>query len=91
MLYGKWLASGVADYLPIASASSGAIQPSGVPQEIGLVCSGTTLSFFINQTLIRNLDVSRYELTGDKVGITASSFENAPVVAGFNWVKVSEP
>jgi len=91
LLYGKWLATGVADYLPITSAGSGAIQPSGVPQEIGLVCSGTTLSFFINQTLIRNMDVSRYELTAGKVGITVSSFENAPVVAAFDWVKVSEP
>jgi hypothetical protein len=91
LLYGTWLATGVADYLPITSASSGAIQPSGASQEIGLVCSGTTLSFFINQTLIRSMDVSRYELTEGKVGITASSFENAPVVAGFNWVKVSEP
>lgn len=91
VLYGKWLASGVADYLPIVSASSGAIQPSGASQEIGLVCSGTTLSFFINQTLIRNIDVSRFELAQGKVGITASSFENVPVIAAFNWVKVSEP
>ena len=26
-----------------------------------------------------------------KVGITASSFENTPVIAAFDWVKVSEP
>lgn len=91
VLYGKWLATGVADYLPITSAASGAIQPSGTSQEIGLVCSDTTLSFFINQTLIRTLDVSRYELAQGKVGITASSFENVPVIAVFNWVKISEP
>jgi hypothetical protein len=91
VLYGKWLATGVADYLPITSAASSAIQPSGAPQEIGLICSGTTLSIFIDQTIIRNLDVSRYELVQGKVGVTASSFENAPVVAAFNWVKVSEP
>lgn len=91
ILYGQWLATGVADYYPITSGSSGAIQPSGVPQEMELVCSGTTLSLFVNQTSIRNIDVSRYELAGGKVGITASSFENAPIVAAFNWVKVSEP
>ncbi|RPI91647.1 MAG: hypothetical protein EHM40_15145 [Chloroflexi bacterium] len=91
VLYGQWLANGIADYLPVVSASSGAIQPSGASQEIGLVCSGTTLSLFIDQTLIRNMDVSRFELTQGKIGITASSFENAPVVAAFNWVKVSEP
>jgi hypothetical protein len=91
VLYGQWLANGIADYLPIVSASSGAIQPSGASQEIGLICSGTTLSLFIDQTLIRNMDVSRFELTQGKIGITASSFENTPVVAVFNWVKVSEP
>jgi hypothetical protein len=91
VLYGKWLASGVADYLPILSASSNAIQPSGTSQEIGLVCSGTTLSLYIDQTLIRNIDASRYELAGGKVGIAASSFENTPVIAAFDWVRVSEP
>ena len=91
VLYGKWLSNGIADYLPILSGSSNAIQPSGALQEIGLICSGTTLSLFVGQTLIRNVDVSRYELTDGKVGITASSFENTPVIAAFNWVKVSEP
>lgn len=91
VLYGQWLASGIADYLPVLSASSKAIQPSGTSQEIGLICSGTTLSLYIDQSLIRNVDVSRYELTSGKVGITASSFENTPVIAAFDWVKVSEP
>jgi len=91
LLYGQWLANGITDYLPITDGSSNLIQPSGASQEIGLVCSGTTLSLFVNQNLIRNMDVSRYELTGGKVGITASSFENVPVVAVFDWVRVSEP
>jgi hypothetical protein len=91
VLYGQWLSNGIADYLPILSASSGEIQPSGAPQEIGLICSDATLSLFVNQTLIRKTDVSRYELGQGKVGITVSSFENAPVIAAFDWVKVSEP
>jgi len=91
VLYGKWLSSGVADYLPILSASSNAIQASGTPQEIGLICSDTALSLFIDQTLIRRVDVSSYKLTTGKVGLTASSFENTPVVAAFDWVKVGEP
>ena len=91
VLYGKWLASGIADYLPILSASSKEIQPSGASQEIGMICSGTTVSLFVNQTLIRKADVSRYELSEGKVGIAVSSFENTPVIAAFDWVKVSEP
>ena len=91
VLYGHWLANGIADYLPILSASSREIQPSGASQEIGLVCSDTTVSLFVNQILIRRADVSRYELAEGKVGLTASSFENTPVIAAFDWVKVSEP
>jgi hypothetical protein len=91
VLYGKWLSSGIADYLPILSASSNAIQPSGTPQEIGLICSDTTLSLFVDQTLIRRVDVTSYKLATGKVGIAASSFENTPVIAAFDWVKVSEP
>lgn len=91
VLHGHWLASGIADYFPIVSGSSGAIQPSGAPQEIGLVCSGTTLSLLVNQSVLRSIDASRYKLTQGKIGIAAASFENAPVVAAFDWVKVSEP
>src|SRR5215212_3985133 len=88
VLYGKWLSSGIADYLPILSGSSNAIQPSGTSQEIGLVCSDTFLSLFIDQTLIRRVDVTSYKLTTGKVGLTASSFENTPVIAAFDWVKI---
>lgn len=91
VLLGKWLANGIADYQPILSGSTNAIQPSGTPQEIGLICSDTTLSLFIDQTTIRRVDVSRYELAQGKVGITVSSFENTPVTAAFDWVKVSAP
>lgn len=91
VLYGKWLSSGVADYLPILSGSSSAIQPSGTTQEIGLTCADDFLSLFIDQTLVRRVDVSSYKLTTGKIGLTASSFENTPVIATFDWVKVSEP
>jgi hypothetical protein len=91
VLYGQWLANGIADYLPVLSSASKAIQPSGASQEIGLICSGTTLSLLIDQIIIRNVDVSRFELAGGKVGITVSSFENTPVIAAFDWVRVSEP
>lgn len=91
VLYGHWLANGIADYLPILSASSGMIGPSGTAQEIGLTCSSTTLELYIDQQNIRNVDVSRYELLQGKIGLTASSFENTPIIAAFDWVKVSEP
>lgn len=91
VLYGHWLADGIADYLPVLSAASNAILPSGSSQEIALICSGTTLSLLIDQIVIRSVDVSRFELAGGKVGLSVSSFENTPVIAAFDWVKVSEP
>ena len=91
VLYGQWLANGIADYLPLLSAPSVDIQPSGATQVIALICSDTTLGLYINEKLIRSVDVSRYELSAGKIGITASSFENAPVIASFDWVQVSEP
>lgn len=91
LLYGNWLSSGIANYLPIMDGSSNLIQPSGAGQEVGMVCSGTTVSLLVNQTVVRNADVSRFELTDGKIGLTASSFENSPVIAAFDWIRVSEP
>jgi hypothetical protein len=91
VLYGRWLAVGIADYLPILSAPSSEIRRSGEPHEIGLTCSNTTLSLYINRKLIRRVDVSRYDLVGGRIGVTASSFENTPVIAAFDWVTVGEP
>ena len=91
LLYGSWLDTGIADYLPITDGSSNLIQPSGAPQQMGLLCSETTVALLINETIIRSVDVSRYELTEGNVGITAASYENTPIIATINWVTVREP
>lgn len=91
LLYGSWLTVGIADYLPITDGSSNLIQPSGATQQIGLLCSETTVTLLINETIIRSVDVARYELTEGNVGVTAASSENTPIIAALNWVKVSEP
>jgi hypothetical protein len=91
VLYGKWLSSGVADYLPVVNGSSNAIPQSGVELQIGLICNGATLSLLIGDTVVRNVDVSRFELAGGKVGLTASSYENTPVIVSFDSFTVGEP
>lgn len=90
LLYGKWLSNGVAEYLPILDGTSNLIQQSGVEQQIGLVCAGSTATMSINGTVVRSADVSRYELVNGKVGVTASSYENTPVIASFDWVTVDK-
>lgn len=91
LLYGNWLTVGIADYLPITDGSSNLIQPSGASQQIGFLCSDTTVTLLINETIIRSVDVARYELTEGNVGITAASYENTPIIATINWVTVREP
>jgi hypothetical protein len=91
VLYGEWLASGIAEYMPIADGSSSAIQQSGTEQQIGLICNGATLTLLIGETIIRNVDVSRFELVAGKVGTTAASYENVPVIVSFDSVTVREP
>jgi hypothetical protein len=91
VLLGRWLDVGIVDYLPITSGASKEILPSGSVQKIGLTCSNTTLLLYINDSLFRQLDVSRYGLTEGKVGLAASAYENTPIVLGFDWVAISEP
>jgi len=91
VLYGRWLSVGIADYLPIIDGSSKEIGQSGTPLNIGLTCSGSTLNLHINGNIVRSADVTRYEFTEGKAGLTASSFENTPVIVAFDFVTVSEP
>ena len=89
LLFGQWLADGVARYTPIVRAQSEKIQPA--ENEIGLVCEGDTLTPFINGTQLRRRQETLFGLTSGKVGVAASAFEEVPAVIAFDWVKVSEP
>jgi hypothetical protein len=91
VLYGKWLSTGIADYLPITDGTSNEIQPTGTTQKIGLTCSDSILWLYINDKLIRKVDVAHYQLATGKVGVTTASFENTPIVTAFDWVTISEP
>ncbi len=91
VLYGQWLADGVARYIPIAIDRSEYLNPAGADNEIGLTCQGTTLWLYINGKLFRKLNETRFLLTDGKVGLNVSSFENDPVLAGFDWVRVGDP
>jgi len=92
ILYGKWLSPGVAEYQPITNdAATKLIQPSGATQTIGLLCKGNILTLYVNDTVLRRVDATRFALEEGKVGLAASSFENVPALAGFDWVKVGGP
>jgi hypothetical protein len=91
VLFGQWLAQGIAQYAPIATDTTEYIQPGKLDYEIGLACQENILLLYINGKLFRKLDVTHYGLTQGKVGINASSFEDIPMTATFDWVKVEKP
>jgi len=89
LLYGEWLADGVARYTPLVQAESEKIV-SG-ENELGLLCEGDVLTPFINGTQLRRRQESTYALAGGRVGMAAASFEHAPAQIAFDWLKVSLP
>ena len=91
VLFGRWLAQGVAQYKPIVSDKSIYLKQGGEQNEVGLGCQDQYLYLYLNSKLFRKLDVTRFGLTDGKVGVTVSSFEHAGVVGAFDWVKVSQP
>ena len=91
VLFGRWLSVGIVDYLPILDGVSKEVKQSGDVQQIGLTCFDNILQLYINGNVIRNVNVTDYELPAGKVGLAASSFENTPIVVVFNWVMVQEP
>jgi hypothetical protein len=96
VLFGQWLADGVAQYQPIASDVSeyilqGGLDAGGQPilgNTFGLDCKEDTLWLYLNGKLFRKLDVSRFGLKEGRVGLALASFENVPVMAGFEWVRI---
>lgn len=89
-LYGHWLAPGIAEYKPVASTSAGQLPPNALDYELGLSCQDDFILLLVNGTSVRRLDVSRFELGDGLVGVTASSFNETPMTAVFDWIKVSE-
>ena len=89
ILFGQWLTKGVAQYTPLVRIDSEKIKP-GV-NEIGLLCQDNILTPFINGTQIRKWQDQKIGLKSGRVGISVSSFQDAPFPIAFDWVKVSEP
>ena len=90
ILFGQWLAKDIARYTPIATETTDYLETGNLKDEIGLTCQGNNLLLYINGKLFRKLDVSHYGLTEGRIGITASSFDQLPMTAFWDWVAVSE-
>jgi hypothetical protein len=91
VLYGQWMAQGIASYTPIVNDTTEYLKAGEMQYELGLMCGQNALWLYVNQKLFRKVDVARYGLNEGKVGLAVASFENIPVIAAFDWVEVSEP
>lgn len=91
VLYGQWIAEGIARYTPILNDTSDRIATGNAINEMGLDCYENILQLYINDKLIRKLNVEHIGLASGKVGLSLGSFEEAPVILSFDWVEVSEP
>jgi hypothetical protein len=89
LLYGQWLADGVARYTPLVRAGSEKILPS--ENEMGLLCEGDTLTPYINGTQLRRQQEKTFALTSGKIGVAASAFEDGPVVIAYDWMQAALP
>lgn len=89
LLFGQWLADGIARYTPLVVAESEHILPSA--NEIGLVCEADILTPYINGTQLRKRQEKQHVLTDGKVGLAAASFENGAVAISYDWVGVGSP
>jgi hypothetical protein len=77
--------------MPVLIDNSDRITIGTAINEIGLDCYENIVQLYINEKIIRKLDVERFGLTSGKVGLSLASFEESPVILAFDWVKVSEP
>ena len=89
ILFGQWLAEGVARYTPLVISESEAIHPGA--NEIGLACEGDVLTPYINGVQIRRRQETLHVLHEGQVGVSAASFETAPLVIVVDWVRVGNP
>ena len=89
LLFGQWLAEGIARYTPILDEGSPYILTEGGVNEMGLDCYEGVVQLYFNGKLFRKLDVSRFELSSGKVGLAAASFDDLPVIVAFEWLKVN--
>lgn len=87
LLYGKQLTEGVAKYIPLSTEFSGHITTSS---EIGLHCQDNSLLLYVNNNLVKRIDVTNYGLGEGQIGISASSLAESPISINFEWLHVSQ-
>lgn len=89
LLFGQWLTQGIAHYTPLYRSKSEKIRSDA--NELGLACEKDVLTPWINGVQMRRWQEQRFGLSGGRIGLSGASFEEAPLLIAYDWVRVSEP
>lgn len=89
VMFGQWLADGVAAYTRLRTDTSEFI--AATSNEITLNCAGNLLSPSVNGTALSRVDVTRFGTTTGGIGLSASSFLVVPARIEFGKLSVSTP
>ena len=89
LLFGQWLAEGIARYTPLVVSESDEISPA--VNEIGLVCQGDVLTPYVNSVQLRRRQETLHVLTEGQVGVSAASAAAGGQAVSFDWVSVGNP
>jgi hypothetical protein len=84
-------ATALQGYVELAAGGSAAIKSGQAANVYRAVCNGSELTLYINDTLVKTLVDTKYNLTSGKVGIGVSSPQMLPVDVSFESLTVSEP
>ena len=78
-------------YIQLAAGGSGAIKSGQASNKIRFICNENELALYINDTLVKSLVDTKYNLSGGKIGLGVSSPQLLPVEISFETLTVSEP
>ena len=84
-------ATALQGYIQLAEGGSGAIKTGQVTNVYRAICNGNELSLYINNTLVKKIVDTVYNLTSGKIGLGVSSPQTLPVDVSFESLMVSEP
>jgi len=84
-------ATALQGYIQLAGGGSGAIKSGQATNVYRAICNGSELTLYINDTLVKTLVDTKYNLTGGKIGLGVSSPQALPVEVSFESLTVSEP
>ena len=89
--YGNVKSNNVVAYRLLADGGYTKIKQGKETNQLGISCKGRTLSLFINDYKVKQLDDNEVVLRTGKIGVSVSSFVNLPATVEFDWVKISQP